>query len=249
MTRRERIEQKLEKRQQWAEGRDCKATALLKQNEPYRGDHAFNTQPGHIPERVRVIKREDKAFEHAGMASHHRSKADGLARQLERSVFSDDVDAVEQLEERIRERVAKSDRLKRYNATCRKAAKLGEAHGDLSILDEGQRQTLKRTASVCSYQLRPGGGFPAYVSANLSGRNASDRKRIEAIKSRQERADEAEAAGGVVVKRHPEINWCSVTFASKPERAVLDALKAAGFRWDSGSWCGCADALPAGFEQ
>ncbi|KKK54660.1 hypothetical protein LCGC14_3082470 [marine sediment metagenome] len=247
MTRRERIEQKLEKRQEWAEGRDDKATSLLKQNEPFHGDHAFNTQPGHIPERARVIKRGEKAFEHAGMAAHHRGKADGLARQLKTSVFSDDVDAIEQLEERITERVAKLDRLKRYNTTCRKAAKLGEAHGDLSILDEGQRQTLKQIMTACSYQLRPGGGFPAYVSANLSGRNASDRKRIEAIKRQQERTQAAEDAGGLRVVVAGD--WCSVTFAEKPERSTLDELKAAGFRWGAGSWSGYAAKLPVSLRE
>jgi hypothetical protein len=36
-----------------------------------------------------------------------------------------------------------------------------------------------------------------------------------------------------------------ITFAEKPERAVLDALKAAGFRWGNGSWVGRRDAIPA----
>lgn len=247
MTRRERMARRIERREEWADGRDGKAGALLKRNEPFRGDIAFNTQPGHIPERARVIKREDQAAEHHEKASHHRGVAATLEHQLERSVFSDDADALEQLEQRIAVRVAELDRLKRYNATARKAAKRGESHGDLSILDEAQQQALKRILLACSYQLRPGGAFPAYVSANLSGRNSTDRKRIEDIKRQQQRTQEAEEAGGVRVAIVGD--FACVTFAEKPERDVLEELKAAGFRWGSGSWTGNAAALPSGLSQ
>lgn len=49
-TRRSRLESKLARRQSWAEGHKSAASSLFTQNEPYRGDIAFNTQPGHIPE-------------------------------------------------------------------------------------------------------------------------------------------------------------------------------------------------------
>jgi hypothetical protein len=38
--------------------------------------------------------------------------------------------------------------------------------------------------------------------------------------------------------------YVSVTFAEKPARNVIDALKAAGFHWRQGSWWGKADAIP-----
>ena len=37
---------------------------------------------------------------------------------------------------------------------------------------------------------------------------------------------------------------CRVTFAEKPERAILDALRAAGYQWGGGHWSGKHDALP-----
>lgn len=49
MTRRERMERRLQRRLEWAESRAQKAEALAKQNEPFHADVAFNTQPGHIP--------------------------------------------------------------------------------------------------------------------------------------------------------------------------------------------------------
>src|SRR5438309_7202772 len=101
MTRRERLEAKVERRRDWAAGRRDKAADLTRYTDRYRGDIAFNTQPGHIPERARVIRMQDKAGEHQAMAQHHEAKANGLEGQLERTVFSDDANAIEQLERRI----------------------------------------------------------------------------------------------------------------------------------------------------
>jgi len=184
MTRRERIERRIGRRREWADGRRRKAAGLLRQNEPFRGDWAFNTQPGHIPERARAIRRSDRAFEHESMAQHHLGRAAGLEAQLERSVFSDDTDAEARLLARIEEREAEADRLKRYNATCRAAAKRGEAHGDLDLLSEEQRRELVVLARVASYQLRPGGAFPAYASSNLRANIRRDRERLEDIRAR-----------------------------------------------------------------
>jgi hypothetical protein len=52
-----------------------KAEALHERNEPYRGDIAFNTQPGHIPERARALRRTEKAWKHEAKAREHLSKA------------------------------------------------------------------------------------------------------------------------------------------------------------------------------
>ena len=76
MTRRERLEAKVERRREWATGRTDKAAALTQYTDRFRGDWAFNTQPGHIPERARVIRIEDKAHEHIEMTHHHEAKSD-----------------------------------------------------------------------------------------------------------------------------------------------------------------------------
>jgi hypothetical protein len=238
MTRRERIEAKLEKREEWAEGRAGKAAALRARNEPFRGDYAFNTQPGHIPERARVIRRTEKAWEHDGMAAHHRGKAAGLKRMLDETVFSDDPDAVEALEARIAEREAERNRVKRFNATARKGKP------DYSILTEEERADLLRTAQVAAWQLGKGGGFPPYKLAYLGAQIKKDRERIAQVKAQQARTARAEAAGGVLVEGLPGSDWCSVTFDEKPSRELINKLKTAGFWWRGGSWHGKRADLP-----
>ena len=239
MTRRERLEAKVERRREWATGRTDKAAALTQYTDRFRGDWAFNTQPGHIPERARVIRMIDKAGEHADMARHHDAKAAGLADQLDRSVFSDDHDAIAQLEARIAEHEATRDRMKLVN----KLFKAGDAEGLAALGLDHARLAEKLTAAGAYWGDKP---HLPYEMTNLGARIRADRERIKQIKARQTRTEQAETAGGVLIETRPEWNgYCRVTFAEKPERSILDALKAAGYQWGAGHWSGTYDALPA----
>ncbi len=119
-TRRERMEARAGRREDWAGGRREKAAALHKQDEHYRGDYAFNTQPGHIPERARVNARSQRAFEHSNVAESHDAKAVGIRRALCTSIFSDDTDARERMEAKIVKMEAQRDCQKAANAAYRK---------------------------------------------------------------------------------------------------------------------------------
>ncbi len=248
MTRRERLEAKLERRRAWAE----KAKA--------RSDRRFNVarriadgiplgQPllvGHHSEAharrdaERITANMSKGVEEGKLAQHHEAKAGGLADQLDRSVFSDDADAIEQIEARIADHEAKRDRMKRVNALYKK----GDAAG-LETLGLNLEELRARVATVgLSWVKAP---YESYQLTNLGARIRSDRERVEQIKARHSRSAQAEQAGGVLIEAKPEWNgYCRVTFAEKPERAVLEALKAAGFRWAAGHWTGRRDSLPAG---
>jgi hypothetical protein len=103
-----------------------------------------------------------------------RRRADGIEAAAASAVYSDDPDAVERLEERIAELVARRDRIKAYNASCRRGAP------DPSILDEAQQGNLQVVERVG--QLRPGGQFPAYATSNLSGNIARLRRRLEELR-------------------------------------------------------------------
>jgi hypothetical protein len=73
------------------------------------------------------------------------------------------------------------------------------------------------------------------------------RERLAFVKVQRERAAAAAAApAGVSIEAAGD--YCTVTFAEKPEREILDALKAAGFRWGKGSWSGRRDKLPSEIE-
>lgn len=120
LTYRERREARAERLRGWAAKREASAGAVLKSHEVYRGDHAFNFQPGHIPERARVIAQSHRAFESLDKAERMSSRADEIDRQAEHAIYSDDEDACERLQERIAELSAKRDRMKAENAAFRK---------------------------------------------------------------------------------------------------------------------------------
>lgn len=244
MTRREYLERKLEKREEWA----AKASA--------RSDARFHTagaiadgipmgQPilvGHHSERharrdaERIRSNMSKACEEADLAKHHASCAAGLERALEHSVFSDDTDAIEKLEARIVENEAKRDRMKLVN----KLYKKGDAVGLAAIGFDLEKLKAKLAAAGAYWGDRP---HLAYELTNLGARIRSDRERVEEIKRRATRTAEAEAAGGVTV-RDVGSEHVTVTFAEKPERSVLEALKSAGFCWGGGCWLGYRERLP-----
>jgi hypothetical protein len=181
MTYRERREARADRLRGWAEKREQAAGAVLAAHEIYRGDTAFNTQPGRIPLRSRVIAQDERAVESLQKARSMAGRAVGIESQLAGAIYSDDPDAIEQLRARLAKLEAERDRVKAYNATCRKGAR------DISILDENQQREILGCARIGSVFLGKGGAFPGYHLTNLSGNIARNRARLEQLE-RQQRA-------------------------------------------------------------
>ena len=161
----------------------------------------------------------------------------GTERKEGTPVFSDDDNAVEALTARIAEHEATRDRMKRVNALYKKRDAPGLAALGLDL----ERLTAKLAGAY-------GGDKPhlPYEMTNLGARITTDRKRIEEITARMARTEQAKQAGGVLVEAKPEWHgYCRVTCAEKPEREVLDALRAAGYQWGGGCWSGQHAKLPA----
>ena len=130
---------------------------------PY-SDYAFNTQPGHIPFRAKLIAREDRAYESTVKAASMRSRADGIEGQLATSIYDDDPDAVEQLRARIARLEAERDAAKAVNAAYRK-----EHKAELAAMGKWERD-----------QAMP---YPSYHFQNLSGNLSRQRARLARLES------------------------------------------------------------------
>jgi len=246
MTRRERLERKLEKRREWADKAEVKSERHFK-----TGHDMFSVIPmgqpilvGHHSEkrdrnyRGRAAGHLDKGVEFAHLAEHHEAKAGGIENQLENSIFSDDSNAVEALEARIAENEAKRERMKLVNKLYKKqdAAGLAALGIDLEKLKE-------KLAAAGGYW----GKAPhlPYELSNLGQRISGDKKRLEQVKMQNTRREAAEAAPNGVTFTKCQSGYCRITFAEKPDRSILNALKAAGFYWGQGSWAGKEESLPA----
>lgn len=257
MTRRQRIEARAEKREEWAEGRAAKSAAAFAASDmrEERSGIPFG-QPilvGHHSERHhrRAIERADAAMrrsvEHHNMAKHHASTAANLRSALDRSIFSDDPDAIEALEAKAAKLDAKAERANALNKDWRRLlkkaggdiAKAAAAFAELHKLTDATRDEMARQAGQYSWIARSGPMDAKHDRAEAR----RCRQRIEDIRRRQAATQKAEAAGGMTIARSG--GWCSVTFAEKPERNILDALRSAGFRWGAGRWSGREEALPA----
>lgn len=251
MTRRERIEARLERRREWAESRERKAAEGFERARRI-ADNIPLGQPilvGHHSEgrHRRDIAKIDAGMragvESSKMAAHHSSKAAGLEHQLATSIYSDDADALEALEAKAAKLDAEAEREVAINKAWRKhkgdAAALLAAWGELGV-SPALAESLAARAREYSWLERRGPCDPSYNRANA--RRA--RERIEEVKRRNARQARAEAAGGLSITRGAHDN-CQVIFAEKPERSIIDALKGAGFHWSGGSWFGSTSKLPA----
>ena len=181
-TYRERRLAKAERLRGWAEGSERKSDAALEEARR-RADVIPLGQPilvGHHSEgrdrryRAGIARKMDQGVEHGRKAEDMRRRADGIEAAAASAVYSDDPDAVERLEERIADLEGQRDRLKRYNASCRRGAP------DPTILDAAQQEQLQVVERVG--QVRPGGQFPAYATSNLSGNIARLRRRLEDLR-------------------------------------------------------------------
>lgn len=252
MTRRERAEARLERRQEWAENAQARGEAHL-DTAHKMGDLIPFGQPilvGHHREKAdrryrgRIDGHMDHGVAELKKAEHHTEKAKGIERQLERSVYSDDVDAIEALEARIAETEAKANTLAGYNKAWRKHK---SAEG---MIAEGVPMMVAAQAVVAMKDAYSWVKSP-FSTDHLRAAIRRDKARIEEIRAQQIQHERAEASGAVLIEVVTEPDWMGraqdavrVTFPEKPDREIIDALKAAGFFWSAPSWHGKASALP-----
>lgn len=258
MTRRDRLEAKMTRRREWAEKADARSEAAA-QKASAIAERIPLGQPilvGHHSERharrdaERIRGGFQRAHEAHKLAEHHRQRADGLERALNRSVFSDDVDAVAQLEARIAERTAQLERRKAINKAFKKASGADKT-AKLAALESAETVTREEAAGIARFFYLADWAsvpFPPYAISNLRANIARDVKRLEEVKGRQQRTEAAESSPGGVQIVDLGNGYSRVTFAEKPAPDVLDALWAAGYRWGQGSWTGPSTSLPEGIR-
>jgi len=255
MTRRERMEARLERRREWAESRKRKAEAGFNRaaviadgipmGQPILVGH--HSEKRHRRDLTKIDAGMRSGVENSKMAEHHLSKANGIEHALDRSIFSDDPDAVEQLEAKITKLEAMADKMKRANAAFRKAKGAPGWTSTLGVSEEMAKSIEAEFAKLlvnCPWEKHP---YPAYAMTNSRSNIRRLKQRIEEIGRRAKATAAAESSGGMTI-RLDEVGsgkqWATITFAEKPEREILNALRSAGFRWGSGSWVGYEDVIP-----
>jgi hypothetical protein len=222
-TYRERRERKADRLREWADKREERGTASYTEGREALHRIPFG-QPilvGHHSERAdrsyrnRATGKMERGFADLDKAKSMRSRADNIESQLDESIYSDDEDAIERLEERIASRTAYRDELKAENAAFRKE----------------HRAELKAMSRYDAHQALP---HPSWKITNLTADIGRQRKRVEHLR-REAAAREApvvsaiEGDGITVTTTERRVE---VRFPAKPDYEVRQGLKAHGFRWD-----------------
>lgn len=243
LTRRERLERKLEKRQDWAEGARAKsdqafATAhqraqAIPFGQPILVGHHSEKRDRRYREKIRAGM--DRGVELHKKAEDHAAKARGLAIALECSIFNDDPDALEKL----REKIAGLEKMCEQSQAINKAWRKGGQAAVAAEFGEVLAASAAKLMTQCRWLKSP------MTTTNDRAEIRRCRERIKLIEARRSREGQAFEAGGLLIARHESINWARVTFAERPDRAVLSALRDAGYRWGQGSWQGHLSKLPA----
>lgn len=172
LTYRERRERRAKRRRTWGDGREAKAdaahqashdaTAGIPLGQPILVGH--HSEGKHRRAIERSQRQATKAIEHSDMARRHRQAADTIEAQLDASIYDDDPDAIERLRERIEQREAKRDRMKKENADYRKQ----------------HRTELK---GMTPYERNRAVPHPSYKLTNLGGCINRDRKRLQRLEA------------------------------------------------------------------
>jgi hypothetical protein len=193
MTRRERKENRIARRLEWAAGRDKKAAqgfakadaiaSMIPLGQPVLVGH--HSERRHRRDLDRIDSGMRQGVESQDMAAHHRSKADGIQHQLDTSIFSDDPDAPERLRERIAGLEADRERMKTINKETKRddgwEARLAVAG---IVLTNREQQVLADVAKFQPYCLKNGRPtFPPYALTNLGGNIRRLKERLAAIEA------------------------------------------------------------------
>lgn len=188
MTYRERRERRIEKLNEWAEKRVVKSDSAYQEARKLGGSVPFG-QPiivGHHSEGKmrrlagKIDNKMRQSVENQAKAEEMQSKAANIASALDRAIYSDDADAIEQLEARIAGLEAERDSIKAYNLSRR------QGRPDASLV----RGARRREAEDGRFMAK-NGTFPPYVLSNLSGNITRNRKRLEMLKRKRDRLNQA----------------------------------------------------------
>lgn len=187
-TTRERKAARVERLRGWADGREAKAEAafagadriadMIPMGQPILVGH--HSEGRHRRDLDRIDRGMRAGIDHGRKAERMAEKATNIERAAAAAIYSDDPDAVEQLEAKLAGLEAERARWKAYNAACRKAK--GCTAEALALLDARQRADIASTARTCSSFMGRYGQAPSYHVSNLSGNISRLRARLANLK-------------------------------------------------------------------
>jgi len=184
-------------------------------------------------------ERRDRAYrERIGAKFEAANKAYDNAEELERraqaaasntAIYSDDPEAVKELDAKLATLKATRETMKKCNALIRK----GDRAGLLEIVKNPAKVEELFTPDFCGRV-----GFADYELTNLGANIRRLEKRRESLAAAKANGRTERMVGVVRVVEDPDIARIQLFYPGKPDEATRDKLKSWGFRWapSEGAW-------------
>lgn len=208
--------------------RSSAVTGAIPSGQPILADHY--SAAGHR----RVLDRADglmrRSVEAGQKAGYYADRAAAAASNT--AISSDDPDAVDKLEEKLKRLQAAQERDKALNAYYRKHKTV---KGFSGISDEEAARADAELAGMREAIRRP---VPSWQLSNRNAEINRLKKRIEALHMVDQMAHvEIDFDGGQIVTNE-EVNRVQIIFDEKPGEELRSKLKHNGFRWapSEGAW-------------
>lgn len=152
---------------------------------------------------------------------------------MEQPILSNDENAIELLEEKVKDLTEMQERMKAVNAYYRKEKTLDGCEE----LTDDMRREIEADWARGWYVGTP---FPAYALSNNNAKIKQTKDRLERLKKEKSKeTTESEVADlpGVTLKENVEEMRLQLFFEGKPEPEVRDILKRQAFKWSPRNGC------------
>lgn len=171
----------------------------------------------------KALERQDRKLQAAVETSRAADRAASRARGAGRSISSDDPEAIDALEARLKSLEEKRELWKRVNKLWRKGGAEALREGGIR---EDLVATAERTMGQCPWLKVP------LDTKNLSANIRRIRKRIEELEERAEMEAAPDIEGdGFTIEEDVDENRIRFYFDERPDRETCRAMKSAGFRF------------------
>lgn len=176
--------------------------------------------------RARIDTNYRKGYEAGEKAKHLDDRAD--AAESNRSVSSDDPEAITKLQEKL-------DKAEENQALMKAANKCVRANNIAGLVELGFSETAAAELIKPDFAGRP--GFAPYQLTNNNANIRRMKKRIEVLRAQSERTTKETVYGEITLIENAEDNRLQLFYPGKPPDAIRADLKYNGFRWARSIGC------------
>ena len=181
----------------------------------------------------------DKSWNAMGASVRESEKADyyrqkAQAAENNNAIYTEDEDADERLEEKIRRLELLQQTMKDRNKIF-KSKKLSDDEKVAKLLEMGMPESEIREMLAGDFCGRI--GYADYLLTNNNEVIRNAKKRLERVKTLKSMEEKEYEINGIRVVENPQENRFQIFFGYKPSEEIRKRLKGAGFRWSPTGEC------------